>query len=227
MRAPITALFALVGFAVCSLAALHRRDDNLPARVPYVFPEPGADPVADEIRVRRINNTLLDLDGVLLNSDALAEAWNNVAVLIRDNNPIPGDMRELFILRSAVLNGAAYQWYEIQHEPVGRSAGLTTAQLRTIRFAPPFVGLVNATSPAATAFKSTLTPQLSAALDLADWSTAAVHVPDNVYNNIAVHLNDTEIVFAVSTVGFYNWVSRFVVGLDIDSKMRVAVPIPQ
>jgi hypothetical protein len=33
--------------------ALVKRDDYFPARVPYVFPAPGENPVADELRARR------------------------------------------------------------------------------------------------------------------------------------------------------------------------------
>ncbi|KAF8212871.1 hypothetical protein K438DRAFT_1957457 [Mycena galopus ATCC 62051] len=48
-----------------------KRDDNLPARVPYVFPPPGTDPIADAISTRRTNGLLLDLDGVLLNAPTI------------------------------------------------------------------------------------------------------------------------------------------------------------
>ncbi|KAG6809196.1 hypothetical protein H0H92_001195 [Tricholoma furcatifolium] len=46
-------------------SALEKRDDYFPARVPYVFPPPGTDPIADAIRARRENGTLLALDSVL------------------------------------------------------------------------------------------------------------------------------------------------------------------
>ena len=82
------ALFFVVFVAfVSALSVQHTtRDDNLPARVPYIFPPPGADAVsfpfrvlatrttqtnfartkvADALRSRRVNGTLLDLDGVL------------------------------------------------------------------------------------------------------------------------------------------------------------------
>lgn len=49
-----TISFAFFGFATISHAyasshasTIERRDDNLPARVPYVFPPPGADPVRE------------------------------------------------------------------------------------------------------------------------------------------------------------------------------------
>lgn len=65
-----------------SADALVRRDKNLPARLPYVFPAPGTSEasrpriihsslsherlqIADHIRSRRTNGTLLALDGML------------------------------------------------------------------------------------------------------------------------------------------------------------------
>jgi hypothetical protein len=59
-------LFAIArGAGVPESRDFQRRDENLPARVPYIFPEPGTDPIADAIRARR-NGTLLALDGALL-----------------------------------------------------------------------------------------------------------------------------------------------------------------
>ncbi|KAI0066080.1 hypothetical protein BV25DRAFT_1820940 [Artomyces pyxidatus] len=196
-----------------------------PARVPYVFPPFGTDAVADAIRARRANDTLLDLDGVLLNSVPLAAAWNEVGRVIRYKNTIPGDMRELLILRSAVLNRAAYQW--IQHEPVGRAEGLTTAQLLAIRFAPPFTERINGAASATSDFNSALSPELAAALEFADWSTSAVRVPTNVYDNLRQFLNDKQMVEATATLGVYSMVSRVTVGLNVDGKMDVVVPVPQ
>ena len=82
----LTCLFfafaALVNAVLATDRVAVKRDDNLPARVPYIFPPPGTDAVcgrgplsardpnrslqvADSIRARRVNGTLLDLDGVL------------------------------------------------------------------------------------------------------------------------------------------------------------------
>ncbi|KAL0068733.1 hypothetical protein AAF712_004062 [Marasmius tenuissimus] len=195
---------------------LETRDDGLPARVPYVFPPPGTNPIADKIRTRRANGTLLDLDGALLNAPLVASTWDGFFGVIRDNNSLPADMRELFILRIAVLNNASYEW--IQHEPVGRSAGLTTEQLRAVRFAPPFSQEPDCTS--------VLGETLSAALAFTDWITKSVRVPDDVFNNLHRFLNDTQMVEATATTGGYNLVSRFVVALNVDGKMDVPVPIP-
>ena len=135
----------------------------------------------------------------------------------------------------AVINDAAYEWcvsspsiidptrtynaffIRIQHEGPGRKAGLSTEQLLEVRMTPTF-GPPN--------HKSTLTPALSAALTFADYMTSKVHVPDDIFAAMKKHLDDRQIVEASATVGFYNFVSRFLVTLNVDGKMSTRVPIP-
>ncbi|KAF5386001.1 hypothetical protein D9615_002505 [Tricholomella constricta] len=193
-----------------------KRDDNFPARVPYVFPEPGTDPIADAIRARRANGTLLALDGALLNAPLVASTWNDLFGVIRRNTTIPGTMRELIILRIAALNEASYEW--LQHEPVGRSEGLTTKQLRAIRLTPPLKESTEVTS--------TLGSSLAAMMAFTDWSTKTAKVPDRVFANLQKFLNNQQLVEATATVGGYNFVSRFLLALDVDGKNNVPVPIP-
>ncbi|KAJ7498475.1 4-carboxymuconolactone decarboxylase [Mycena latifolia] len=206
-------LFTIV--AGSAVAEVQRRDENLPARVPYVFPAPGTDPIADAIRARRVNGTLLALDGALLNSELVAQGWNQFFTVIRENLTIPGEMRELFILRTAVLNNAAYQWG--QHESVGRAEGLTTHQLKVIRFAPE--------GACSLADQKILGDSLAAALDFAD-AIANVHVPTHIYNNLAKFLSTAQMVEAVATAGSYAFVSRFTVALNVDGRMNEDVPVP-
>ncbi|KAF9446392.1 hypothetical protein P691DRAFT_776898 [Macrolepiota fuliginosa MF-IS2] len=214
---PLRFIVLILGLSTCSIAApLERRDDDLPARVPYVFPPPGTNEIADEIRQRRTNGTLLALDGVLLNAPLVAQSWNDIAGVIRDQNSLPGTMRELFILRIAVLNNAAYEW--LQHEPVGRAEGLTTDQLTAIRFTPSF---------ASNSAEKTLGPSLTAALDFCDYITKSVDVPIRIFQNLRQFLNDQQMVEATATTGFYAMVSRFVEALDVDGKVDTPVPIPQ
>jgi hypothetical protein len=152
------------------------------------------------------------------------------------------------ILRVAALNTAAYEWLvvecpslsvwtffanRIQHEPVGRDAGLTSAQLKVIRSARPFAD--------GKEVKATLGPSLAAALRFADFMTNAIHVrpsvnlvafldlpqvPDAVYAELKAFLTDEEMVEAVATTGAYNLASRLLVALNVDGKMNTPVPIP-
>ncbi|KAJ7892499.1 AhpD-like protein, partial [Mycena olivaceomarginata] len=195
-----------------------KRDNNLPARVPYIFPPPGTDPIADAIRARRTNGPLLDLDGVLLNAPTFAQAHSNLFGVIRSNNSIPGAMRELVILRVTTLNNCSYVW--LQHEPVARMEGLTTEQLLVIRLAPPFFASQGLN------FTSILGPQLVAAMDLTDWMTQNIRIPDAVFDAMRPFLNDSQLVEAVSTAAGYIGGSRLILGLNVDDKMNVPVPIP-
>ncbi|KAG6809194.1 hypothetical protein H0H92_001193 [Tricholoma furcatifolium] len=163
--------------------------DHLPARVPYVLPPVGTNPIADAIRVIR-GGTLLAVDGVL---PLLASAVANLSAVINRDMDLPGDMREL------------------AHEAVGRSEGLTTAQLRIIRLSPS--SSVELLSAEAT---STLGSQLSAMLAFTDWSTSTVRVPEPVFEQLRRFLNDQQLVEAAGVV----------VALDVDGKKDVPVPIP-
>ncbi|KAJ7185929.1 4-carboxymuconolactone decarboxylase [Mycena filopes] len=210
----LAALFTLANASTVS--QVQQRDENNPARVPYVFPAPGTSAIADAIRARRANGTLLALDGALLNAPLVAQGWNQMFTVIRENLTIPGEMRELFILRTAVLNNAAYQWG--QHEPVGRAEGLTTRQLRVLRFSPE--GACSASD------KKILGASLAAALDFADAIGASVHVPTHVYQNLAKFLSPAQMVEAVATAGSYAFVSRFTVALNVNGQMNEEVPVP-
>ncbi|KAJ7133159.1 hypothetical protein C8R44DRAFT_611345, partial [Mycena epipterygia] len=177
----------------------------IPACVPSVFPTPRTHCIADDICSRRGNGTLLDLDGALVQ-----------------------------ILPTAVLNKAAYQWYVHshalrcmltcpwgQHKSVGRAEGGTTPQLKLK------VGCFAAqgTCSAADQLK-TFRGSLAAAMEFADGIGTSVHVPDNVYNNLAKFLSPQQMVEAVVTTGGYAFVGRFTVALNADEKMNADVPVP-
>ncbi|KAJ7045402.1 beta-ketoadipate enol-lactone hydrolase [Mycena alexandri] len=179
--------------------------------IPGRYPPPGESPIADKIRERRGARGLTPLDGALLHVPPVAEGWNSLLGAIRTKGSLPGDMRELMILRVAARNHAAFEW--MHHEHVGRSHGLTTIQLWAIRDTsslPP---------------SSVLSPLQAAALAFADQSTAAVRVPADVTSTLQEQLKivaesnhldaDDLLVEAAAVVASYNMVSRFLVSLDV------------
>jgi len=121
-------------------------------------------------------------------------------------------------IRVLVLQSPSETFIRIQHEPVGREEGLTTEQLKAIRFTPQF---------AAKEVEGILGPELTTAMEFCDWSTRNIAVPDEVFKNLHTFLNDTQMVEAMGTTGFYSFVSRFTVGLDVDGKANNTVPIPE
>ncbi|KAJ7073947.1 beta-ketoadipate enol-lactone hydrolase [Mycena amicta] len=190
--------------------------------IPGRFPPPGASPIADRIRERRGARGLTPLDGALLHVPPVAEGWNSLLGAIRTKGALPGDVRELMILRVAARNHAAFEW--IHHEHVGRSHGLTTPQLWAIR------DTVNPPRPA------TLSPLYIAALAFADHSTVSVRVPQEVMSDLQEQLKplassvnlDVEdlLVEAAAVVATYNMVSRFLVSLDVAGTSDDMVPWP-
>ena len=56
--------------------------------------------------------------------------------------------------------------------------------------------------------------------------TKRVQVPQPIFDGLHRFLDDKQMVDAVATVGGYNFVSRFVVALNVDGKMDMLVPVP-
>lgn len=66
-------------------------------RVPYQFPPPGENPIADRVRERRGARGLTPLDATLLNAPAIADGWNKLIGALRMENSLPSDIRELMV----------------------------------------------------------------------------------------------------------------------------------
>ncbi|KAI0092172.1 AhpD-like protein [Irpex rosettiformis] len=184
-------------------------------RVPYQFPEPGSSEVADAIRARRKDGELIQLDGVLLHAPTLAAGYSSLLRSVRLENSLPADIRELLILRVAVLNHAAYEW--IAHEPLARSAGVTQVQLDTVRNENTALG--DTVDPAGVFSEAT-----RVALAYTDWMTKNIHVPQAVFNAVKTHFSDQQVVEITVTISTYNMVSRILVALDVGDKADTEIP---
>ncbi|NKQ54874.1 carboxymuconolactone decarboxylase family protein [Amycolatopsis sp. K13G38] len=164
------------------------------ARLDYVVE--GGD-VADRIRQRR-GGRLTPLDGMLLHSPRFADGWNSLLGAIRGASTLPGDIRELAVLRVAELNGAAYEW--AAHEPVAREAGMSGEQLAALR-----VG----------ADTGALDDRQRATLAYTDAMTNDIAVEDELFRLLGKHFDDQQLVELTVTVAAYNMVSRFLVALEV------------
>src|ERR1700694_3946299 len=67
----------------------------------------------------------------LLNSAPLAEGWEKLLTAIRNRSSLPTELRELVILRVAVLNRAPFEF--AAHLPVARNAGVTVEKLAALQ----------------------------------------------------------------------------------------------
>ncbi|NUO42766.1 MAG: carboxymuconolactone decarboxylase family protein [Streptomyces sp.] len=151
--------------------------------------------IAGRIRARR-GGDLHPLDRMLLHSPQLADGWNSLLGAVRTRMELSPAIRELVVLRVAVLNHAAYEWSA--HEPDARRAGLTDADLTELRRAEP-----------------DFDPRRRRVIGYADAMTRDVQVPDELFAALRADFTDAELVELTATVAAYNMVSRFLVALDV------------
>jgi 4-carboxymuconolactone decarboxylase len=163
-------------------------------RLPYAADD---SETADRMRARR-GGRLTPLDRLLLHSPPVADGWNRLLGAIRTESTLPDDIRELVILRVAVINGAEYEW--VAHEPLARRGGLGDEHLAVLR---------DGGDPCV------LSPAQRAAVAYADAMTRDVEVPDALFNALSEHFDRRQIVELTATVGAYNLVSRFLVAMQI------------
>jgi len=167
-------------------------------RVPPV--QPGSKPAlaAIEARILAARGAISPLYRVLLNSRPLVEGWEALLTAIRQQTSIPAGLRELIILRVAVLNGAPYEFEA--HLPHARRAGIGEEKLSAIR--------ESGDDPALDDAERTV-------IRVTDAMTREIEVPDALYRELAARFDATEIVELIATVAAYNMVSRFLVALRI------------
>jgi 4-carboxymuconolactone decarboxylase len=135
---------------------------------------------------------------VLLNSPPLAQGWEQLLTAIRNRSSVPADLREMVILRVAVLNRAPYEFEA--HVPHALKAGMSQLKIDALR------------EPGVTEVFST---QERAVLALTDTMTRDIDVPDSVFDPVKVHVNDQQMADLVATIAAYNMVSRFLTAFQI------------
>lgn len=170
------------------------------ARLSYVDGDsPGVDAeLLRTIRTRR-GGDLLNLDRQLLHSAPLARGWNALMGAIRGQTRLDGGLRELVILRVAVLNRAPYEF--AQHAPVALAEGLSQAQVDAV---------------AAWQASPLFDARSRDVLAYADAMTLQVQVPRGLFEALRAHLDDRGLVELTATVAAYNMVSRFLEALQIE-----------
>jgi len=161
---------------------------------------PGTRPdlAAIEAAIVAERGSVLLLYQVLLNSAPLADGWRELFTAIRQRNSLPPVLREMVILRVAVLNRAPYEFDA--HVPHAKAAGLRDEQIEALRSEAP-----------GAAFNA----QERAVLLLTDTMTRDVQVPDAVFEPLREHFDARALTELVATVAGYNMVSRFLEALSI------------
>ena len=163
---------------------------------------PGSKPelAAQEAQIMAERGRISPLYGVLLNSPPIAHGWEQMLSAVRNRNSLPAGLRELVILRVAVLNRAPYEFEA--HVPHALAAGVSAEAVEASRSMPLSAG-------------APFTDAQRVALRLTDAMTRDIDVPDALYAEVRQHFNAQGQIDLVATVAAYNMVSRFLVALQI------------
>ncbi len=169
------------------------------ARLPYAdLSAPAVQPLVERIVAER--GSVLHLYQMLLHSVPLTEGWLAFLTAVRHKCSLAGTIRELVIMRVAILNGAQYE--ADQHAPIALQEGMTQPQIDAL---------------GDWAASDLFSDKERAALALTDTMTRKVQVPPETLAAVRQHFDDTGVVELVATVGAYNMVSRFIEALGIHS----------
>ena len=135
---------------------------------------------------------------VLLNSPAMAQGWEQLLTAVRNRSSLPADLREMVILRVAVLNRALYEFDA--HVPHALKAGVSEkkiAALRELAIDPIFSGIE------------------CKVLLLTDAMTRDIDVPAPLFESVQAGLTAQAMIDLTVTIAAYNMVSRFLVAMRI------------
>jgi len=135
---------------------------------------------------------------VLLNSAPIAQGWEAMLTAVRNKSSVPADLRELMILRVAVLNKASFEFDA--HVPHALKAGVSQLKIDAI-------GDLELTE--------LFTAEETLLLNMTDHMTRDVEVPAELMAQVTRHYSAEKVVELVATVAAYNMVSRFLVALNI------------
>jgi alkylhydroperoxidase family enzyme len=167
------------------------------ARLPYVDPN-GAELRGIVERIVAERGSVLHLYQMLLHSPPITEGWLALLTAVRQRSTLAGAVRELVIMRIALVNGAPYE--AEQHAPIAIQEGLTRRQLDAL---------------ADWATSGEFSAPQRAVLALTDGMTRDVHIDDSVFDAVRPHFSAREIVELVVTIAAYNMVSRVLEALQI------------
>ena len=167
-------------------------------RVSPVAPGTRPELAAIEASIRAERGHISVLYQVLLNSAPLAEGWERLLTAIRNRNSLPADLREMVMLRVAVLNRAPFEMEA--HRPLALRAGVSEAKIDALQ---------------AKELGAEFTRTERAVLALTDAMTRDIQVPDTLFDPLRELFDERALVELVATVAAYNMVSRFLEALRI------------
>jgi len=161
---------------------------------------PGSKPELREIekKILQERGRISPLYQTLLNAPEIAQGWEALLTAIRNRNSLPPAIREMIILRVAILNRANYEFDA--HEPHALKAGISPEKISAIRL---------------TQLPHIFDDQELIVLNLTDVMTKDIQVSDELFDKVKPFFNDTQRLELVATIAAYNMVSRLLNALHV------------
>ena len=153
-------------------------------------------------RIVEQRGELLHLYQMLLHSPPIAEGWLRLMTAVRQETVLPGALRELAIIRIALINGAPYE--AEQHRPIALGLGCTPSQIDALGRWDQEKGLFDDAERTVLALTDSMT--LNSAPDPLLWRA------------LQDRWSAREIVELVVVIASYNMVSRVLSALNIESQ---------
>jgi 4-carboxymuconolactone decarboxylase len=167
-------------------------------RIAPIIPGTKPELAEQEAQIISQRGRISELYQVLLNSPPIAHGWEQMLSAVRNKSSISADVRELCILRVAVLNNAPFEFNA--HAPIALREGVPQALIEAVR---------------ETEIPINCTPIQNIALQLSDAMTRDIVVPDALFEEVKKLFNPQQQIDLVATIAAYNMVSRFLTAFQI------------
>ena len=167
-------------------------------RIAPITPGTKAELAALEAKILQERGNISPLYQILLNAPEIAQGWEALLTAIRNRNSLSPAIREMIILRVAVLNRANYEFDA--HAPHAIKAGMSQEKIESLKDST---------------ISDVIDEKECLILRLTDVMTQDIQVPDTVFDQVRPYFNDQEILELVATISAYNMVSRLLNALHI------------
>ncbi len=155
-------------------------------------------PLIDAVKKQR-GGTFLNLYATLAHSPLICAGWLQLFTSIRQHASLPAHLRELAMLRVAVLNRAPYEFDA--HVPFALAAGVCDTKIEALR----------STVLETRSFE----PLEAAVLTYTDAMTLRIQVSDEEFAPIKAAFSEQTLLELTVTIAGYNMVSRVLEALQV------------
>lgn len=170
------------------------------ARVRYLTSAEAADEIRAILeRQERDGGDILNLHRAIGNAPAVLRNFMRLGNSLLRHGSLPPRLRELAILRVAVLTRARYEW--AHHEPIAAHAGVSAQEIEAL---------------AAGRMPPGLTAVEQAVLQYIDEVTERLEVPAAVFESVRTHLDEGQVVELTMVAGYWGMVARLLQALEVD-----------